>query len=138
MFYYYYYYYYLLIRYFIIEVWIAFYFIIFFTSCMYDGRAPKGELCKKSMYVCLTDFFKYYLTKFAVIWVKRRQKAGFVSPRRRSKITVTKEKESRKIKREEKERRRREKSNGWNLSFYNSHFGDLAEKTVGQKRSIWR
>ena len=43
---------------------------------------------------------KTNLTKFAVISVKRRQKAGSLSPRS-SKITVTKEKERRKkIKRE--------------------------------------
>ena len=29
----------------------------------------------------LADFLKTYLTKFAVIWVKRGQKAGFLSPR---------------------------------------------------------
>ena len=28
----------------------------------------------------LTDFLKTNLTKFAVIWVKRRQKAGFLAP----------------------------------------------------------
>ena len=45
--------------------------------------------------------------------MKRRQKAGFLSPRS-SKITVTKK----------KERRRREISDGYTLSFYNSYFGD--------------
>ena len=40
--------------------------------------------------------------------MKRRQKAGFLSPRS-SKITVTKEKERRKRKSEEKERRGRKK-----------------------------
>ena len=45
--------------------------------------------------------------------MKRRQKAGFLSPRS-SKITVTKK----------KERRRRETSDGYTLSFYNSYFGD--------------
>ena len=47
-------------------------------------------------------------TKFAVIGVKGRQKAGFLSPRS-SKITVKKEKERTKGKSEEKERRRRKK-----------------------------
>ena len=47
-------------------------------------------------------------TKFAIICVKKRQKAGFLRPRS-SKITVTKEKERRKRKSEEKERRRRKK-----------------------------
>ena len=41
---------------------------------------------------------------------------------------LTKEKERRKRKREEKKSRRREKSNGCTLSFYNSYFGDSAEK----------
>ena len=50
--------------------------------------------------------------------MKRRQKAGFLSPRS-SKIIVTKEKERRKRKIEEKEIRRRKKSNGCTLSFYN-------------------
>ena len=54
--------------------------------------------------------------------MKRRQKAGFLSPRS-SKIIVTKEKERRKGKSEERERRRREKSNGYTLSFYNGYFG---------------
>ena len=58
--------------------------------------------------ICLADFLKTSLTKFAVIWVKKRQKAGFLSPRS-SKIIVTKEKERRKRKSEEKERRRRKK-----------------------------
>ena len=43
---------------------------------------------------------KTNLTNFAVFWAKRRQKAGFLSPRG-SKITVTKEKERRKRKSEE-------------------------------------
>ena len=59
-------------------------------------------------FLILADFLKISITKFAVIWVKKRQKAGFLSPRR-SKIIVTKEKERRKRKSEEKERRRRNK-----------------------------
>ena len=31
-------------------------------------------------YLYIADFLKSNLTKFAVIWVKRRQKAGFLSP----------------------------------------------------------
>ena len=50
----------------------------------------------------LSDFLKTNPTKFAVIWVKRRQKARFLNPRS-FKITVTKEKERRKRKSEEKE-----------------------------------
>ena len=49
---------------------------------------------------------KTNLTKFAVISVKKRQKAGFLIPRS-SKIIVRKEKERRKRKCKEKERRRR-------------------------------
>ena len=29
------------------------YFILFFTSCMYGKRAPNGEMCNYSMYVCM-------------------------------------------------------------------------------------
>ena len=65
----------------------------------------------------LADFF--WKTKFAVMWLKRPQKAGFLSPRS-SKITVTKEKP----KKGKKEiARSREKSNGWTLRFYNGYFG---------------
>ena len=63
--------------------------------------------------------------------MKRRQKAGFLSPTS-FKITVTKEKERRKRKSEEKERRRRKKSNGCTLSFYNSYFGD----SFGRKKLL--
>ena len=73
--------------------------------------------------IYVTYFLKTNLTKFAFIWVKRCQKAGFLTPRS-SKITETKEKERRKRNNEEKERRRREKSNGCARSFYNSYSGD--------------
>ena len=63
------------------------------------------------------DFLKTNLTKFAVIWGKRRQKAGFLTPIS-SKLPLTREKNRRKKKNEEEERRR-EKSNGCTLSFYN-------------------
>ena len=77
------------------------------------------------MYVCLADFLKTNLTKFAVIWVKRHQKACFLSLRS-SKITVKKEKERRKRKSEEKKRKKREKHNYGlcTLSFCNSYFSD--------------
>ena len=81
-------------------------------------------------YVCLADFLKTNLEKFAVIWVRRSQKAGFLSLRS-SKIIVTKEKERRKRKSEEKERRRREKRNSCTLSFYNSY---LAEKNCSTQK----
>ena len=66
---------------------------------------------------------KTNITKFAVIWAKRRQKAGFLGVIS-SKITLTKEKERRTRKSEEEERRRREKSSGCTQSFYNGYFGD--------------
>ena len=75
------------------------------------------------LYTYLADFLKPNLTKFAVIWVKRLQKEGFLTARI-SKITVTKENETWKRKSEEKERWRREKRNGCTLSFYNNYFGD--------------
>ena len=71
--------------------------------------------------IYLADFLKINLTKFAVIWVKKRQKARFSSPS--SKIIVTKEKGKEKERGEGKD------------SFYNSYFG---EKTVERKRFIWR
>ena len=56
------------------------------------------------------------------IWVKRRQKAGFLGPIS-SKITLTKKEERRKRKSEEEERRRsKRKSNCCTFSFYNSYF----------------
>ena len=87
--------------------------------------------------IYLADFLKTNLTKFAVISSKRRQKAGFLNLRS---SMVTKEKERRKRKSEEKKRRRREKSDGYTLSFCNSHFGDRfwPRKTVGRKRLIWQ
>ena len=51
--------------------------------------------------VYVTDFLKTSPTKFAVVWVKRLQKAGYLSAKG-SKITVTKEKERRKRKSEER------------------------------------
>ena len=72
-------------------------------------------------HVCVTNFLKTSLTKYAVIWVKRRRKAGFLSPIS-SKITLTKEKQRRERESEEEERRRREKSNGCTLSFYIGYF----------------
>ena len=62
--------------------------------------------------------------------MKRRQKAGFLSPRS-SKIIVTKEKERRKRKSEENERRGRAKKQWFSLLvFHDSYFRDrfLAEK----------
>ena len=89
--------------------------------CVTDLKSKGKNFLDTCIY--LTDFLKTNLTKFVVIWVKRRQQAGFLSPRS-SNITVTKEDERRKRKSEEKERRRREKSNGCTLSFCNSYCGD--------------
>ena len=58
------------------------------------------DLCYVNLADCLKT--KSNLTKFAVIWVKRRQKAGFLSPRS-YKLIVTKEKDRRKNKSEEPE-----------------------------------
>ena len=63
----------------------------------------------------IAHLLKTNLTKFAVICLKKRQKARFLSPRS-SKIIVTKEKERRKKKSEEKKG-----NNGCTLSFYNSY-----------------
>ena len=54
--------------------------------------------------------------------MKKRQKAGFLSPKS-SKIIVTKENEKKERARIIKERRRRKKNNGCTLSFQNSYFG---------------
>ena len=80
-------------------------------------------------YLYLADFLKTNLTKFAVICLKRPQKAGFLGPIS-SKIIVTKEKERRKRKNEEEERRRRDKSNGCTLSFYNGYFGRKTKTVI--------
>ena len=92
--------------------------------------------CKHS-FIYLVDFLKTNLMKFAVIWVKRCEKAGFLSPRS-SKIIVTKGNEWRKRKSEEKKRRTAEKSNGCTISFYNSYFKDSfwPEKTVGSTQNV--
>ena len=66
--------------------------------------------------IYLTNFLKTNLTKFGVIRVKRRQNAGFLSPRS-SKIRVTRKKERRKRKSEEKRN-----NNGCAVSFYNGYF----------------
>ena len=90
------------------------------------------------IYIYIANFLKTNLTKFVVIWVKRRQRLVFSSPRS-SKVTVTKEKE----RREEKAKRRKggeEKSNACTPSFYNSYLGDFwpKKKPVSRKWSIWR
>ena len=93
--------------------------------------------CKHS-FTYLVDFLKTNLMKFAVIWVKRCEKAGFLSPRS-SKIIVTKGNERRKRKSEEKKRRTTEKSNGCTISFYNSYFKDSfwpEKKTVGITQNV--
>ena len=57
----------------------------------------------------VADFLKTNRRKFAVIWIKKGQRARFLSPRS-SKIIVTEENERRKRKSEERERRRRKKA----------------------------
>ena len=72
------------------------------------------------MNIILADFLKTNLTTFAVIWVKRRQKAGFLG-------LISSTRKGEKGKSEEEERMRREKSNGCTHSFYN---GCLREKKL--------
>ena len=71
------------------------------------------------MRICLADFLKTNLTKFAVIWVKKRQKAGFLSPRS-SKIIVTKEKASRKRKSEEKKKKKKKQKQKQQQQWFHS------------------
>ena len=75
---------------------------------------------------------KTNLTKFAVICVKKRQKACFLSPRS-SKIIITKKKERRKRKSEEKERRRRKKAMFALLVFIITTLDFGRKKTVRHK-----
>ena len=106
----------------------------FFEMSSVDAKWPESSFATSKWHILedgrilwkhLANFLKTNLTKFAVIWVKRRQKAGFVSPRSSKIHTVTKEKERRKGKSEEEERRRREKSNSrCTLGFYNGYFGE--------------
>ena len=84
----------------------------------------------------LAYFWKTNLSKFAVIWAKRRQKVGYQWARIRSKITLTKEKVRRTRQSEEEERRRRETKQRfiYTLSFYNGYFGD---SFWPKKKSCW-
>ena len=66
--------------------------------------------------VYLTDVLKTKLTKFAAIFVKRRQKAGFVKPDKlQNQSNEGKRKEKKTERGEEKDL---EKGNGCTLSFY--------------------
>ena len=90
----------------------------------------------------LANFLKTNLSKFAVIWAKRRQKVGYQWARIRSKITLTKEKVRRTRQSEEEERRRRETKQRLHtllvfiMATLEIVFGGK-RKAVGQKRSIW-
>ena len=86
-------------------------------SILQLARVAKSDkkntaFCMKKKYIYIhigrADFFITNLRKSAVIWVKSRQKPGFLRPIS-SKITPTKEKERTKSKSEEGERTRREK-----------------------------
>ena len=100
------------------------------------------HLLIKYIIAYLTDFWKTNVTKFEVIWLKRRQKAVFLSPR-----TAPKSQQRRKRK-GEKERATEEIRKGGEekkamvplLVFIMSYFGNSfwPKKTVGRKRSIWR
>ena len=92
-------------------------------------------------FVYLADFLKTNLTKFGVIWVKRRRKAGFLGEIS-SKITLTKERKG-KEKKKERGGRKEEKRKKQLLRyyfFYNGYFADsfLPKKTSERKRSISR
>ena len=65
-------------------------------------------------------FLNTNLTKFAVIWVKGRQKEGVFGLDKLQKHT-----NEGKRKNKEEDRWRREKSNGRTFSFYNGYFGDV-------------
>ena len=77
-------------------------------------RSLVTQIC---MYVYLADFLKTNLTKFAVISVKKTQKARFLSPTS-PKIIATKEEERRKRKPErgEGKEEKKKKSNGCTLT----------------------
>ena len=82
-----------------------------YLLCEYQASAPTTctwlTLNPKEQYKLLRNsswFFENQPTKFAVIWVKRRHKACFLSPRS-STITATKKKERRKRKSEEKRKK---------------------------------
>ena len=103
-------------------------FLIYFINifllhvCMAEDPPPMGSCAKKYsacmyVHVHLTDFFKTNLTKFAVVWVKKRPKRRVFWARE-----APKEKG-------EKERARKkggeEKKQFYTLSFYNGYFGDI-------------
>ena len=92
-----------------------------FAYCNRGNKTPRNTVSQKSRN--LTDFLK---TNLAAIWVKKRQKSGFLHPTI-SKITPAKEKEKRKRKSEEEEGGRREKKK------IGGHLGDGG--VFGQKIS---
>ena len=81
------------------------------------------------IYIYIANFLKTNLTKFVVIWVKRRQRLVFSSPRS-SKVTVTKEKERR------EKKKRREGKEGKKKAM--PALPVFIKKTVSRKWSIWR
>lgn len=88
----------------------------------------------------LNDFLKTNLTKYAVIIVKRRQNAGFLSPRS-SKITVMKEKAGKEQKKDQQgeEKEGKGKRNGCTLSFIIAALEKVfgRKKLLDARRSIW-
>ena len=89
-----------------------------FCSCLRPRAVSRPRATR--LYTYIADFLKTNLTKFAVIWVKRRQKVGFLSPRS-SKITVKKEKERRKKRARRRKGGEEKKKQCCTLSFYNSY-----------------
>ena len=96
------------------------------------SEREKAGNYRERTYLYLAEFLKNNLTNFAVICLKKPQKAVFLGPIC-SKITVAMEKERRKRKKKEEERRKREKSNGWTFSFYNGYFGRKTKKCWTEK-----
>ena len=87
----------------LVVAWVFFCFLSESIDCErksldFEGHTwNRGKCGDIHTYIRLADFLKTNVTKFAVIWVKKRQKARFLRPRS-SKFTVTKEKERRKRK----------------------------------------
>ena len=90
-----------------------------FAYCNRGNKTPRNTVSQKSRN--LTDFLK---TNLSAIWVKKRQKSGFLHPTI-SKITLAKEKRKRKSEEEEGRRREKKKIGG--------HLGDGG--VFGQKIS---
>ena len=88
---------------------LIYHFLFFMNSVKRFINKVYYYYCYYYYYVYLANFLKTNLTKFAVIWVKKRQKACFISPRS-SKIIVTKEKKEKKKERGEAKEEKKKKT----------------------------